>query len=553
LVGNARTPLLVFAGAVAFVLLIAYANVASLLLMRVVSREQEMAIRAALGAERKRLIRQLVTESVVLSFIGAATGVVVAFGGVRVLLAIAPTAAIPLRDSIRVDGWMLTMTIFVALVTGIGCGIAPALRATRRSFGTALSQGTHVASGRHIVLRVLAVSEIALALVLLTGASLMVRSFLRLRAVELGFHPEQVVTMSVKLPATKYGHSAPVNEFRERVLAELERVPQVLAVGAVNWLPLTLQGLKESITVEGQAAPQWGTVRNGVSGDYFRSMAIPLVSGRTFDDHDDAGAPRVVVISRSLADSLWPHENPLGKRIADYAGPRDTAQALQRPTDWLTVVGVVGNVVPADLTQGPLPTLYEPMRQFPDSERQAALLAFSSFTVRTTGDLATVERAMRKAVQLADPEQPVESVAPMQGLVDATRQDALFQARLLVVFSAIALVLALVGIYGVMSFKVTERTREIGIRMALGAEMNDVVQVVVGEALALAGGGVLIGLGGAFVATRVLRSLLFGVETWDPATYAAVAGLLVGAAALASWVPARRATRVDPVQALRAD
>ena len=570
MVRDARRSLLIFAAAVAFVLLIACVNVANLTLMRTASRAQEITVRRSLGAGRCRLIRQLLTESTVLSLAGAIVGTALAVVGERVLLSLTPEGSIPLADNIRLDWRVLVFTLAVTLLCGLAFGLTPALRATRRPLRESLSHGTRVASEGGVVLRALAVAEIALALVLLTGAGLMIRSFARLRAVDLGFHPENVATMSLVPVRGKYDSEAKLRDFRDRVIEALRQLPQSRAVGAINFPPLRSAGLWWRLTAEGSAVEDREIITAGISGDYFRAIGIPLLSGRTFTTADDAGAPGVVIVSRLLASREWPNQTAVGKRITipdlpeppaflKRVGSRNDSGTTDHPRArlerWLTVVGVVGDVVQENLTHAPGATMYLPLEQIGQTLTYHPEMPGSqghiSFMVRTAGDPKPVERAMREIVRGVDGDQPIESIAAMPVVVAGRREQPLFQTRLLTAFSLIALMLAVVGTYGVLAFSVAERTREIGIRMAMGAESGQLVRRVVGHTLILGAIGVAIGAAGSFAATRVIAKLLFDVSPTDPKTFIATAALLLIIMLLAGVVPARRASSVNPVVALR--
>jgi putative ABC transport system permease protein len=539
LVGSAERSLLVLAGAVAFVLLIACANVANLLLMRGAARRQDVAIRAALGAGRARLVRQLLTESIVLFLAGAVAGVPLAFVGMRGLLALAPAGTIPRTQDIRIDVGVLLFTFGVALVTGLAFGLAPALVVTARRSMASPGHGARTTVGRGRLRSGLVIAEVALALVLLTGAGLMLRSFQRLRSIDLGFHPARVMSMTVDLPETKYRDAAAMQGFHDRTLAALARLPATAAAGAVNWRPLGDAQIVGTFTVEGQPQPRFNVSKPAVSPDYFRVMGIPLLRGRPFTEQDDARAPRVAIVSRSIAQRLWPGADAVGRRVsmADEPGPKD----------WLTVVGVVEEVRQERLTQGPVAAIYLPYRQVSFT----FFLAHMSYVARTDAAPGEYARAMRATLRDIDPDQPAQALAPLEELVAAQRLAPLFQARLLAAFSLLALMLAAVGIYGLLAYAVVERSHEIGIRMALGAATGRVVRMILTRTLLLAGIGVVLGAGGALAVTRVLSTFLFDTSPTDPATFCAVAGLLLGVATLAGLVPARRATRVDPVLALR--
>jgi putative ABC transport system permease protein len=544
-VGDVERPLWVFAGAVGFVLLIACANVANLMLMRATSRQQEIALRAALGAERPRLVRQLLTESVTIAAIGGAVGVVLALAGVRLLVALAPAGRLPRIEEVRADGVVLAFTAGLALLTGILFGLAPALRATRRELRESMAQGARTSSTRHGGLRgALVVAEIALALVLLAGAGLLIRSFARMRAVELGFTPSNVVSVTVDLPGSTYRDAAAMQRFHRSVLDGLATIPGVDAAGAINFRPLGGNIIAGDFDVEGGRQLPDGalwTNKMVVSPGYFRTWGIRLRSGREFTDQDVAAAPKVVIVSSSLAERVWPNEDPLGKRISMEGKPR--------PDTWMTVVGVVDDVVQVDVKGKRGAATYRPYAQ----TTSAFFLEHMSFAVRTAAPIASVGPAIRRVLRNVDKDQPVQQLATMDELVASTTAEPLFQARLLATFSVLALILAAIGIYGVLAYSVTERTHEIGIRVALGAQARDVSRMVLRRTLFLSIPGVALGVAGALAVTRVLDRLLFGVKPNDPATIVAVAALLACVALVAAVVPARRATRVDPMVALRAE
>jgi putative ABC transport system permease protein len=568
-VQDAERSLIVFSATVAFVLLIACVNVANLMLMRTASRTQEMAVRRTLGAGRSRLIRQLLTESTVLALAGTTVGIVLAVVGERALLALAPAGTIPLADNIRVDARVLGVTLGVALVSGIALGLVPALRATRRPLRESLSHGTRVASEGHFLLGALAVAEIALALVLLTGAGLLMRSFAKLQQVDLGFHPENVVSMKLELSRGRYDDATRMAAFRSSVLEELRGLPDSASVGVTNTQPLGDAVLGWSYTPQGESASRRAVIV-GIGGDYFRSMGISVLAGRAFTSTDDASAPGVAVVSKTLARKVWPGESAVGKRIRipDIPAPpaflrgktpsSDTSSTRIAGPDgerWLTVVGVVSDVLRRNLVDAAAPGVYLPFEQIYQTmsfnQASRALAANIEFTVRTSAEEATVERAMREIVRRVDGDQPIASITSMQDVVAGQREQPLFRTRLLGVFSLMAVLLAVVGIYGVLAYSVTERTREIGIRMAMGAESAQVMRMVVRRTLVLGVIGVAIGSAGALAATRVMAKFLFGVSPTDPLTFVATAALLTGVALLAGLVPAWRASIVDPVVALR--
>jgi predicted permease len=544
LVGKIRKSLLIFLGAVAFVLLIACANVANLQLMRGTSRRQEIAVRTALGARRGRLIRQLLTESTLLSLGGAAAGMLLAIVGAPALLSLAPIGRVPRIEEIHIEGSVLAFALGLGTFTGILFGIVPALQATGRELLDFLGQSGRAITGRREGLRsVLVVSEIALALVLLTGAGLMLKSFLRMRAVNPGFRPDNILTMTVDLPDSVYQTTTAIQEFHTRTLEQLSNIPGVVATGAVNWLPLGTSLVRGDFHLEGgRPLPQnYNVDKPAVSSEYFRIMGIRLVSGRFFSSRDNLNAPSVAIVSQSVARDLWPGEDPIGKRL--------TLEDDPAPQDWLTIVGVVDDVRQKSLTDQPHRAIYQPYEQV----RRPFFLSHMTFVVRTATDPQSVAAAMRGVLQEVDRSQPVQSIAPMADLISSSTAEPLFQARLISIFSMLALLLSAIGIYGVLAYSITERTREIGIRMAFGAEKSDITRMVLKRSLLLVTAGVVLGVAGAVAMTRVLARFLFEVKPTDPVTFVAVVLLLVVVALLAGLLPARRATRVDPLVALRWD
>jgi predicted permease len=541
LVGKIRKSLLIFMGAVAFVLLIACANVANLLLMRGTSRRQEIAVRTALGARRGRLIRQLLTESTLLSLGGAAAGIFVAMAAVPALLALAPAGRIPRIAEIHIDAKVLAFALGLGILTGILFGLVPAFQATGRELLDSLGQSGRSVTGRRERLRsALVVSEIALALVLLTGAGLMLKSFLRMHAVNPGFRPDNILTMTVDLPDSVYQTTASVQEFHARALAKLANIPGVLASGAVNWLPLGTALIQGDFHLEGGRRLPSGYIvdKPAVSPEYFRVMGIRLLSGRVFSERDSADAPGVVLVTQSVARTLWPGEDPLGKRISLEDDPK--------PQDWLTIAGVVDDVRQQSLTDQPHRAIYQPYQQV----RRPFFLTHMTFVVRTAEKPESVATAMRAVLHEVDRSQPVE-LASMTNVISTTTAEPLFQARLISMFSLLALFLSAIGIYGVLAYAVMERTREIGIRMAFGAGKSDITRMILKRSALLVSAGIVLGVAGALGVTRVLAKFLFEVKPTDPATFVVVASLLGAVALLAGLVPAWRATRVDPLVALR--
>jgi putative ABC transport system permease protein len=541
LVGAIRESLLIFMGAVAFVLLIACANVANLLLMRGTSRRRELAIRHALGAGRWRVIVQLLTESTLLSLAGAIGGVLVAILGVPALLALAPVAGVPRLEEIHIDGLVLSVSLGLGVFVGILFGLVPALRATGLRVSDSLGLGGRTSTGGRQRLRsLLVVSEIAMALVLLTGAGLMIRSFMLIRAVDPGFRTGNILTMTVDLPDAAYPTAASIQAFSANALAKISSQPGVVAAAAVNWMPLQPVLVRGDFKLDGgrKLPPGFMVAKPAVSPHYFRVMGIRLLQGRGFTEQDSGTSPGVAIVSQAVARTLWPGQDPIGKRI--------TMEDEPKPRDWLTIVGVVDDIRQQNPTEPPMPAVYQPYKQV----TRPFFLSHMSFVVRTTEKPQSTASTMRGALQSVDQNQPVV-IAPLTDLLDATTAGTWFQTRLISAFSLLAIVLAGIGIYGVLSYAVTESTREIGIRMALGAKKTDVVFMLLKRALLLVAAGVAVGGCGAIALTRVLGKFLFEVKPTDPATFVSVAAILALIGIVAGLLPAQRATRVDPVVALR--
>jgi predicted permease len=539
-VANIRPSLVVFTGAVSLVLLIACANVASLFLVRSAGRGQEIAVRSALGAGRWRLVRQLLTESTALSFTGGAAGLLLAFWGVPALLALAPAGKIPRPEMIRIDGWVLAFTFGISTITGILFGLAPAFQVLKRDVRDSLSQVGHRVTGGHERLRgALAISEIALALMLLTGAGLMLKSFLLLRSANPGFVSQNVMTLTVNLQDSTYRTAAQMQAFHTRALAGLSSLPGAVVAGAVDWLPLGGALAMGDFQMEGRLRPPAFIVdKPCVSPGYFRAMGIRLLRGREFTERDNKTAPGVVIVSQSVARILWPGENPVGKRISMEDHPK--------PEDWLTVVGVVDDLKQQALAKSPDPAIYQPYLQV----SHPFFLSHMTFVVRTTTPPESVASGMRTILKNVDKDQPI-SITSMDSLIATTIAEPQFQARLLASFALIALALTIVGVYGVLSYSVVQRTREIGVRMALGAQNVDVLRMLLRKALVVISTGIVIGGAGSLALARVLAKFLFEVKPADPATFATVALVLASSALAACYIPARRATGVDPLVALR--
>jgi putative ABC transport system permease protein len=545
-VGPVRSTLLTILGAVGIVLLIACANIAGLLLARGAARQRELAVRRALGSGRIRLVRLLLTESIVLSLCGGALGILLAVWGVDLLLAIVP-AGLPRVSEIAISGRVLAFTFGVSLITGVLFGLAPALQFSNPDLLTTLKDGRSPAARSRRVLRAsLVVGEFALAMVLLVGAALLLRSFWRVQRVETGFDGRNVLTARLWLPqpndprAGKYYEHQPRLALFTDVLRRVRALPGVESAAMVQSLPL--DGLRggTTITVDGRASDQEqiSTVQvNLASADYFQVMGIRLLRGRAFTDADDPRGTPILIVNQELARQYFGASDPVGQRV-HFGGPASASP-------WMTVVGVVANVLSDRLEQAPRPMLYRPLTQ-------ASSLSMA-IAVKTSRDPARLAEPLARAVREADPDQPTHSVRSMLEIAAAATASRRFSIQLLGGFASLALLLAAIGIYGVMAYLVSQRTREIGIRVALGARPGSVVRLVVSYALALAAGGVVLGAVGAAFFSRLIAGMLFGVSPSDPWTFAAIALTLLATALVATLTPARRAARVDPMIALRAE
>jgi putative ABC transport system permease protein len=555
-VGDVRRPLWVLFAAVAFVLLIACANIANLLLARAQSRQKEMAIRSAMGAGRWRIARQLLTESVLLALIGGTLGMLVAQWGIKLILYISPDA-LPRSKEIGLDWRVLAFTIGLSFVTGLLFGLVPALQAGVVDVHETLKETGRGTSGKHWLRSSLVVVEVATTLVLLVGAGLMIRSFYRLQKVNPGFSYDHLTSFTVALPQKKYAESEQREQFYNRLLENLRGLPGVEATAAASGLPLGNNGWQTSFVIDGRPRPPRDQTPLMeaclVTPDYFKAMNIPVKSGRVFDSHDDRSwiaskdlskldddekfiAPlNSIVIDEEFARRYWPGEEAVGKRIA---------MGSEKDPRFLTVLGVVGRVKMEGLgTDSKRVQGYFPFAQIPSGGMTVILKA--------AGDPNQLIAAVRQQVKAIDPDQPIYSVRTMDDIRSESVAPERLNLTLLSIFAGLALVLAVVGIYGVMSYTVTQRTHEIGIRMAIGAQPRDVFRMVIGQGMMLAFVGVVCGLIGAFGLTRLMASMLFGVEPTDPLTFAAIAVLLTGVALVACYVPGRRATKVDPVVSLR--
>jgi predicted permease len=544
LVGNVRPALLVLLGAVGCVLLIACANVANLLLSRAAAREKEIALRTAVGARRLRVVRQLLTESLLLALLGSLLGLAFAGWGIRALVAFSPHDLVDLQG-VHLNLPLFVLTLAVSLATGILFGLAPALEATRLNLNDSLKEGGKGGGGQGVRSRrlrgLLVIAEVALALVLLVGAGLLVKSFVRLRTIDAGFDTENVLTMVARLSGKKYGTDPQVVGFFREATERIRALPGVRSVGVVNYLPLYGGlGTTTGFTVEGRPTPPPGeepsvNVRVSDPG-YFSAMGIPLLRGRNFTDVEAREARHVVLISESMARRDFPGENPIGKRVS--------VAMFEKPVP-TEIVGIVGDVRYDSLVDEAPPMVY-----FPHPE---LVYEFMTLVVRTTGDPAEMVPAVRRVFHEIDPNQPISDVRTMDQVMSQTVGRARFNTVLLGLFAALATLLATAGIFGVMNYSVTLRTREIGLRMALGAPRKQVLMLILRQGLLLTLIGIGLGLAGALALTRLMSGLLYGVGSTDPATFAAIVLLLTAVSLIACYIPARRATRVDPLIALRYD
>ena len=541
LAGKTRPALLVLLGAVCFVLLIACANVANLLLARASGRRREIAMRLTLGATRWRIARQLLTESLLLAGLAGAAGLILSTFATQLLVSLIPEGIAPMSGS-GVDSHVLVVTLIISVATGILFGILPALRVSRLDLATSLNQGgrSGIGSGRHLR-DALVVSEVALAIVLLAGAALMLRRFENLLHLDPDFRADHVLVVRTPLPRQKYEAFAPRAAFYSAVLARLARLPGVTAAGYTTWVPLTNYGGATGITVEGKPQPAPGQIPipncRIISDDYIRALGMKLVDGRALDQRDGTAAPPVALINQTMARNLWPGENAVGRRFKQGG--------FEERSPWITIVGIVGDVHQAGLDSPARPEMYLPYLQQDFGFEPEYLV------VRTPGDPMRIADAVRQQVWAVDKEQPVAGAVPLEELVDDTLAPRKTQAGLLGGFAVLALLLAALGIYAVLSFTVTQRTQEFGVRMALGAQPGDVLQMVLSQGVRLFTLGAIIGLAAAFALSRTLEHLLYGVSATDPISFGLVTLLLAGVTLLACYFPARRAMRVDPMIALR--
>lgn len=533
LTGGIRGPLWVLFAAALLVLLIACLNVANLQLIRAASRSREIAMRMAIGATRGRLLRQLLTESVVLSVIGGLLGLLLAIGGISLLKSLMPPSRIPRLNEVGLDGSVVLFTIGIALLTGVIFGLSPAFRALRPDVNEALKEGSRSNTGgtSNRLRSLLVVSEIALALMLTIFAGLVIQTFKNLVNIDPGFNTENVVTMQLSLHPSRYAGPPQIKDFYQRTLENIEAQPGVVAAGATNNLPLTGGGGYTKIYIEGKPDTKPQEVMTGIqiaTPDYFRAMGVPFLAGRDFTPQEES----VLIINDSTAKKFWPGENPLGKRVR-----------FQPEADWTTVVGVVADMKALGLTSQPRIEMFLPLGQ--DTFRAGFVI------VRTNASAEAMVPSLRAAVLAIDKNMAIFNVKTLEKVVSDSIAQPRFNMVLLAIFAGLALVLAAVGIYGVMSYSVTQRTQELGVRMALGAQRRDIFSLVLKQGIILALVGVGIGIAGAIGLSKVLGSVLYGISATDPVTFISVAVIMIAVALLACFFPARKATKVDPLTAMR--
>ena len=535
LVGGSRTMLFILFGAVGFVLLIACANVANLLLVRAAARQKEIAMRTALGASRLRIIRQMITESLLLAIFGGALGALLATAGVRLLVSLGENN-IPRTANVKIDAKVLAFTLLISLATGLLFGLAPAFRTMKENLVDALKDGIRgsEATLTNRTRSLLVVFESAIAVMLLIGAGLLIRSLVALQNVDPGFDPNNVLTMRIDLPRQKYNTPEKTSNFFEQLETRVAGLPGVEAVGLITELPLSGQPSDMPFTVEGRppvaSNEAFGADFRRVNQNYFSAMRIPLQRGRNFTEQEVRQSDKVMIVSQQLVDTAFPDEEPLGKRLIMALG--------NEPYE---IIGIVGDIRHRSLQSQPYAAMYMPSKE----------PGRTNLVIRTQGDPLSIVGGVRKEVNALDPDQPIAAITPMTEWVALSVAGARYRTTLLGLFAVLAMILAATGIYGVMSYSVAQRTQEIGVRMALGARPFDVLKLVVRQGMILALIGVVVGLAGALALTRVMSSLLFGVTERDPITFVVVAALLIAVAFIACLIPARRATKVDPLVALR--
>jgi putative ABC transport system permease protein len=531
-----RTALTTLLAGVGLLLLIACANVANLLLSRAAARQKEMAVRLALGASRRSLGQQLLTESVLLSFLGGTLGLFLAYSAIRLLGRHLP-ADLPRISALTVDLRVLGFTAFISLATGILFGLAPLFQTKRGNASESLKQHARIASGQSRLRSGLVMAQMAIALVLLTGAALTAKSFWNLLHVSPGFRTEHILTARISLPASRYPDVPRIAAFQSQVLERVRNLPGIQSAGLTAYLPLSGADNGWAFFIEGRPPLPVGVYNMAkyrpVSPGYFETIGMPLLRGRAFTPADSENAPPVVIVNQSMARAYWGQENPVGQRLR-FGGP-----AMR------TIAGVVGDVRHEGLDGEAKPEMYVPFTQIPNSERRPTIV------VRTSLDSAAVTASLRQEISAVDSGLPLDQIETMEQLVSSSVGQPRFRTILLAAFSILALVIASVGIYGVMTYLVSQRIQEFGIRLAIGATPDDVLRLVLRQAAVLIAGGIGLGLLGSAVLARLIAGLLYGVSALDPLTFAAVAMILSALALLASYIPARRATRVDPLAALR--
>ena len=557
IVRNVRLSLWILVGAVGFVLLIACANVANLLLVRATVRQREIAIRSAIGAARGRITRQLITESMVLSLLGGALGLILGVVGIRALLALNP-GNIPrigvAGDAVGIDLRVLAFTGAVSMLTGLVFGLVPALRASRIDLSATLKEGGGRAGTgfrQNKTRAILVISEVSLAVILLVGAALLIRTYIALRAVDPGFDPRNVLTMRMSLTGARFEKAATVAQLMRDGRERLETLPEVEAAAASCCVPLQ-GGFGLGFIIEGR--PLDGPAHGGgsftpISANYFNVFKIPLLGGRYFTEQDTTGTPAVVVINQAMARQYWPDGNPIGERLTIGRG---LGPGMEQPT--AEIIGVVGDVRDGALNRDPNPIMYVPWAQLPDAH-SANLLSITSlaWVVRTRAEPFTLSEAIQKQLRDASGGLPVARLRAMDDVVSQSTARSDFNMLLLTIFAGAALILAAIGVYGLMAYSVQQRTQEMGVRLALGADAARVRNMVMRQGMTLVLIGVIIGVASAFALARVMTTFLFGVTPRDPLVFSAVPLVLAGVAWLGVWLPARRAARVDPVLALRVE
>jgi putative ABC transport system permease protein len=540
IVEEARPALLVLWGAVGFVLLICCANVANLLLARAAGRRREIAIRLALGAGRLRIIRQLLIENLLLSTLGGGLGLLVGMWGIQLIVSLSPGSMLP-QGRFELDLTAIGFTAALSMLTGLLFGIAPALQSSQSDMSSDLKEGAGSIGRHHRVRSLFAVSQIALALLLSIGAGLAIKSFVRLSKVDAGFNPDNVLAVDISLPGPRYPEAAHQISFYQQLIEQIEGLPGVRDAGLISDLPLSGMNADRSFAYEGMppegsGVPTPGADYRHTTAHYFQAMGIPIVSGQTFSDRDVRGAAQVAIVNETLARRIWPSQEAVGKRIRFFSRQGGME-------DWMTVVGVVGDIKHRSLELETRNEIYVPQFQTP--------AGMMTLVVRADTDPLSLVGAVRDAVRALDTDLPVFNIRTMTQLYADSVARPRLSALLLGVFAGVALLLAAVGIYGVVAYSVTQRTREIGVRIALGADSSDVLKLVMRHGIRLAGAGIAIGLAASFGLTRVMEKLLYEVSATDESTFVAVTLFLVLVALLACYVPARRAAKVDPMVALR--